>query len=131
MKRDYCLVSRLLSYNAFLRAKDGGKVRANETLLRFSCFSLVYCLRFRQQLVSFLALLCSRPTKVRQTTHWGGGRCDQVFKATTFAKKMGFYGRFKPVVFYISLLREVHMHVSVFCCKSFLFITEISNNFVF
>lgn len=36
VKRDYCLVSRRLSCNAFLRAKDGGKVRANETLLRLS-----------------------------------------------------------------------------------------------
>ena len=46
-------------------------------------------------------------------------------------KKMGFYHRFKPIVLYNSLLREVHMHVSVFDWKYFLFITQISNNFVF
>lgn len=132
MKRDYCLVSRRLSCDAFLRAKDGRKVRANETLLRLSCFSLVYCLMFRHQSVSFHARLCSRPTKVRQTTPLGGGRCDQVFRQPhSPKKKMGFYHRFKPVVFSVSLLREVHMQVLVFYWNYFPFITPISNNFVF
>lgn len=128
VKRDYCLVSRRLSCNAFLRAKDGGKVRANETLLRLSWFSLVYCLMF--QSVSFHARLCSRPTKVRQTTPLGRRQVWSGVYATTFAKKWGFTTA-SNLLHFISLLREVHMHVSVFYRKHFLFITEISNNFVF
>ena len=75
-----CLVSRRLSIDVNLFAKEGGKEKTGEAMLRLSSFSFLFpwCLALSYLSVAIRACLCSRPTceKKKKRITWGGEVCS-------------------------------------------------------
>ena len=90
VKRDYCLVSRRLSCNAFCAQRTVWRYertrRCFASLVSPSCIASCFV---TSQSRFTLAFVRDQP-KCNKRRHCGGGRCDQVFRQPHSPKKWGF-----------------------------------------